>query len=124
MLIDVLKEWLGNRCRGRDYRTHDSVTQHEDGQVFLRCLDCGRRSPGWRVDVKVQRSASAWPRPQGLIPMAYVGEYITNGEPWDALAPKDGDTPVRMDSPDAARLTVLDAALLYELWERNRHLRQ
>lgn len=124
MLIDVLKEWWGNRCPRRNYQAHDTQARAEGGQVFLRCLDCGRRSPGWDVGVKVQRSASAWPRPQGVVPAVYVGECVIGGEPWDVLAPEDGDAPVRLDSPDAARLTVLDAALLYELWERNRHLLQ
>jgi len=37
--------WLSCFLIGHDYSVHC-----EDGAVFLRCLNCGRRSHGWSLE--------------------------------------------------------------------------
>ena len=39
---------------------HDYGMWCETGQMFLRCVHCGKRSSGWAVEAKFQRAA---PRP-------------------------------------------------------------
>jgi len=31
------------------FRRHDSVLQFEDERMFLECVTCGHRSPGWTL---------------------------------------------------------------------------
>lgn len=31
---------------------HDFGMWCEPGQIFLRCVHCGKRSPGWAIDAK------------------------------------------------------------------------
>ncbi len=128
-MLNTLIEWFGNRCRRRGLLAHRAMLHLEDGRLRLRCADCGRKSPGWDVTAKVQRSACAWPRPGRPVPMIYAGQYVIGGDTWDVMVrgdaePQDDDVPVGLDHPDAASLTVLDAALLYEFWARNRNLLQ
>ena len=48
---------------------HEFSTWCEPGTVFLRCVHCGKRSSGWAVEAKFQRTA---PRPAVVsrIPLA------------------------------------------------------
>jgi len=42
---------------------HEFSTWCEPGTVFLRCIHCGKRSPGWALDQKQQRhTAPVTPR--------------------------------------------------------------
>ena len=35
---------------------HDDVLQSENGRLFLRCLSCGRETPGWNVMAPIPSS--------------------------------------------------------------------
>ena len=48
--------WFNCYLSGR----HEYGMWCEDGSIFLRCLHCGRRSPGWAVS----RQPAAVPRPE------------------------------------------------------------
>ena len=48
--------WFNCYLSGR----HEYGMWCEDGSIFLRCLHCGRRSPGWAVS----RQPAAAPRPE------------------------------------------------------------
>ena len=32
---------------------HDYLLRIGDARIFLQCADCGRETPGWRIDRKV-----------------------------------------------------------------------
>jgi hypothetical protein len=49
--------WFNCYLSGR----HDYGMWCEPGAIFLRCIHCGRRSPGWAVDAK---AAGSTPLPQ------------------------------------------------------------
>jgi hypothetical protein len=34
-------------------RGHDHLLHASDHRIYLRCADCGRETPGWRIDAKV-----------------------------------------------------------------------
>jgi hypothetical protein len=114
MLIDVVKEWLGNRCPSRGMRTHRTVraVDQRARRLYLRCSDCGRASPGWTQDRPgpVMRAREAG----GRNPLAYAGLTMV----------EDDDVPAGLLTQEAVNLTVLDAAVVYQLWARNRHLPQ
>jgi len=42
---------------------HDHGVWCEDGQMFLRCVHCGKRSTGWAVEAKYHRTAPLAARP-------------------------------------------------------------
>jgi hypothetical protein len=42
--------WIKCYLSGR----HEFGVKCEPGSIFLRCLHCGRRSPGWSLDEKAQ----------------------------------------------------------------------
>jgi hypothetical protein len=48
---------------------HDYGMWCETGQMFLRCVHCGKRSSGWAVEAKFQRPA---PRPAVISRVAIV----------------------------------------------------
>jgi hypothetical protein len=44
---------------------HDYLVQAARHRLFLRCVDCGHETPGWRIDVRVTgtvRSDPGWKR--------------------------------------------------------------
>jgi hypothetical protein len=43
--------WFNCYLSGR----HEYGVGCEPGTIFLRCLHCGRRSPGWSLDEKPQK---------------------------------------------------------------------
>jgi hypothetical protein len=45
--------WLSCYLSGR----HDYSAWCEPGAIFLRCINCGRRSSGWSLDARPQVSA-------------------------------------------------------------------
>jgi hypothetical protein len=45
--------WFNCYLSGR----HDYGMWCEPGAIFLRCMHCGRRSPGWTVDATERRPA-------------------------------------------------------------------
>ncbi len=49
--------WLACIFKGR----HQYSVWCEDGEVFLRCMNCGRRSPGWQVSSKAAAGVAAVP---------------------------------------------------------------
>ncbi len=58
-----MAHWLTCKLTGR----HDYSVWCEDGSMFLRCSNCGRRSAGWQVSTKSAagapgRAASSKPR--------------------------------------------------------------
>jgi hypothetical protein len=46
--------WFNCYLSGR----HDYGMWCEPGAIFLRCVHCGRRSPGWSVQTKPQAMAA------------------------------------------------------------------
>jgi hypothetical protein len=36
---------------------HDFGVRCEPGEIYLRCIHCGRRSPGWALSPKEQEAA-------------------------------------------------------------------
>jgi hypothetical protein len=38
---------------------HDFGVRCEPGQIYLRCIHCGRRSPGWALSATEQASQAA-----------------------------------------------------------------
>jgi hypothetical protein len=44
--------WINCYLSGR----HEYGVGCEPGAIFLRCLHCGRRSPGWSLDEKRQKA--------------------------------------------------------------------
>ncbi len=46
--------WLSCYLSGR----HDYSAWCEPGAIFLRCINCGRRSSGWSLDAKPHVSAT------------------------------------------------------------------
>jgi hypothetical protein len=54
--------WFNCYLSGR----HEFGVWCEPGNIFLRCVHCGRRSPGWAVDVKAQPLQEA-PRVQTMV---------------------------------------------------------
>jgi hypothetical protein len=51
--------WFNCYLSGR----HEFSAWCEPGNIFLRCVHCGRRSPGWAVDAKVHAPVHDHPRP-------------------------------------------------------------
>lgn len=49
--------WFNCYLSGR----HDYGMWCERGSMFLRCMHCGKRSPGWSVDPKTSAKAPAAP---------------------------------------------------------------
>lgn len=49
--------WFNCYLSGR----HEYGVWCEPGAIFLRCVHCGRRSPGWAIDAKAQ-SATTLPK--------------------------------------------------------------
>lgn len=48
---------------------HDYGIWCESGEMFLRCVHCGKRSSGWAVEAKFHRTAplvTATPRPAAV----------------------------------------------------------
>ena len=45
--------WFNCYLSGR----HEFGMWCEPGAIFLRCIHCGRRSSGWSLDAKAQKSA-------------------------------------------------------------------
>ena len=50
-------KWFNCYLSGR----HNFGISCEPGAIFLKCLQCGRRSPGWSVDQKTQPPAGRPP---------------------------------------------------------------
>lgn len=46
--------WFNCYLSGR----HDYGMWCEPGTIFLRCMHCGKRSPGWTLDPKVRAKSS------------------------------------------------------------------
>jgi hypothetical protein len=56
-----MPNWLTCRLTGR----HDYTVKCENGAMFLRCANCGRRSQGWQVASKAPaRDLAVPPRPR------------------------------------------------------------
>jgi len=53
---------------------HDYGMWCEPGAIFLRCMHCGKRSPGWEVVPKPEMSA---PRPALVVATAAVAAAPT-----------------------------------------------
>jgi hypothetical protein len=52
---------------------HDYGMWCEPGQIFLRCVHCGKRSPGWAIEAKARavparRTSAAPPLPARVVP--------------------------------------------------------
>ncbi len=47
--------WFNCYLSGR----HEFSMWCEPGTVFLRCMHCGRRSSGWAIDGRAERTAAA-----------------------------------------------------------------
>jgi hypothetical protein len=59
---------------------HDYGMWCEPGQIYLRCVHCGKRSPGWSLDAKVSpattqphASVASTSLPARVLPFARVG---------------------------------------------------
>ena len=50
-------KWFNCYLSGR----HNFGVSCEPGAIFLRCSQCGRRSPGWSVDQKTHGTAARSP---------------------------------------------------------------
>jgi hypothetical protein len=48
-------KWFNCYLSGR----HDYGMWCEPGTIFLRCMHCGKRSPGWSVDAKAPKPRAA-----------------------------------------------------------------
>ena len=47
---------------------HEFSAWCEPGAVFLRCIHCGKRSPGWALDQKAQRKTPPVTAPHVHVP--------------------------------------------------------
>ncbi len=63
--------WLNCYLSGR----HEYGVSCAPGTIFLRCVHCGRRSPGWAVDTKTYKPAAH----VGVAPPA--GPIVTVSQP-------------------------------------------
>jgi hypothetical protein len=50
-------KWFNCYLSGR----HDFGMWCESGEIFLRCVHCGKRSSGWSVDQKLQQKVQKAP---------------------------------------------------------------
>jgi hypothetical protein len=59
--------WLACMFKGR----HQYSVWCEDGEMFLRCMNCGRRSQGWQVSGRTAATVPVEPAtPRKAPPMA------------------------------------------------------
>lgn len=57
--------WISCYLSGK----HEFGVSCEPGNVFLRCVHCGRRSQGWALYDKQQRRAMTPPAPSAIPPL-------------------------------------------------------
>lgn len=73
--------WFNCYLSGR----HDYGMWCEPGAIFLRCVHCGRRSPGWSVDAKAHVSTPL-SQPAATTARARINNAIPKVIPFDRQA--------------------------------------